>query len=386
MWIDGNSRLTVCGEGSGSGGDWDDVTYAVEFNPDQVRVQKIYQVMTGTSYNVDIPIEVDLTKTMMYFHYSTDHWSNQWRYHLVTGSFVSSTQLNFARNVSSGGIYLTIYLIECLQDQWYVSHYDGGSDTDTYSYDPHNWKWGTSGRLVQGSYSISNSNYYCDRACYRLFSHSGDAPQSWTWNRNNSTDTQTDRHTESMEFHPSLGIRIFEVRQDIPNGSSSEVKGFGASDGVDLDRSIICPTIVNNMGRSDGTGTDDSGAVCARAELTGTDEVTLNRYNKGVNSYSHFLIVEWPEFKSHYFSGNVTERGIPIERTVSCFRSDTNELMDSTVSASGTGYYHLETTYSGSHYIVAQDDDAGINYNHLILGKMEPYPLPTYSGGQIIYG
>jgi len=52
--------------------------------------------------------------------------------------------------------------------------------------------------------------------------------------------------------------------------------------------------------------------------------------------------------------------------------------MDSTVSASGTGFYRLDTTYSGAHYIVCQDDDPPIDYNHLVLGKMEPYPLPTF--------
>ena len=81
----------------------------------------------------------------------------------------------------------------------------------------------------------------------------------------------------------------------------------------------------------------------------------------------------------------VSEKGVLAERQVACYRADTNELMDSTVS-SGTGEYRLETTYSGAHYITCQDAEADPSYNDLILGKMEPYPLPTYSGGQIIYG
>jgi hypothetical protein len=45
--------------------------------------------------------------------------------------------------------------------------------------------------------------------------------------------------------------------------------------------------------------------------------------------------------------------------------------MDTTTS-SGNGYYYLETTYSGSHYIVCLDDFAGEDYNDLIIGDVCP--------------
>jgi len=383
-WIDKNSRLTTEMDGSPVGDNLEELWHVVEFDPAQVRVQQIYQLMTGTSYDVDIPIEVDLTKTFMWFTYCTDHYTNQWRYHLVTGQFNSSTQLNFSRNVSSNGIYLTIYLIECLQDQWYCTHQTTGNDADANAYNNVYWKYDNSSlRLIQGSYTIDNANYYCSYSCYRLY------PQGqfgYQWNRYTTTGNMTSRHLEVLEFNPKIGVKTCGNFLDFAAGETSETKPTGFVDDLDLERSMALPTIVNCTNRSDSTGSDDTRGITIRLELTDPSTLTDERWNNGVATYGFGQIIQWPAYKTHYFEGVVTERDVPIIRQVACFRSDTNEMMDSTVSASGTGLYHLETTYSGVHYIVCQDDDPPIDYNHLIWGDMEPYPLPTFSGGEIIYG
>lgn len=368
--IDGNSKLTSYSRSVGLGGDLDEVTYVVEFDPDQVRVQQIFYTMTNASSNVTIPQEVDLTKTFMIFGYSVDNYDNRWDYSLITGSFNSSTQLNFSRYATSAAVYLVIYLVECLQDQWYVTHVDGGVDADANSYDYANWRHGTERRMIQGSYSIDNASYYTERSCYRLYPR-GD--HGFQWNRNNTIGSQTDRHLEVVDFHEDTGVRVGGHWIDMNTGTTSETKDVLVVDDLDLDRSIVFPTIVNSINRVDGTGADDMGSVCVKLELTDASTVTSTRYDKGIWTYGWFQWVEWPPFKTHYFEGTVTERDAPIIRQVACFRADTNEFMDSTTSASGTGFYHLETTYSGVHYIVCQDDDLLINYNHLILGKMEPY-------------
>jgi hypothetical protein len=72
-----------------------------------------------------------------------------------------------------------------------------------------------------------------------------------------------------------------------------------------------------------------------------------------------------------YFSGYVYELGNPVQRTVYLHNRSTGELVDSTTS-SGNGYYYLETTYSGAHYIVALDDEAREDYNDLIIGNVYP--------------
>ena len=371
QYIDKNSKMTSVGEGAGSGGNLDEITYVVEFDPAQVRVQKIWKMMTGTSVNVTIPQEVDLTKTFMVFGYTTDNWGNRWDFAAVTGSFVSSTQLNFSRYASSAGVYICAYLVECLQDQWFVTHKDGGTDTDTNSYDYVNWKQSSGLRMIQGSYSMTNANYYGDRNCYRLYPNQ---LQGYQWNRNNTTGSQSDRHLEVVEFHPDTGVKVSGYFIDM-TGITSETKGILFDGGFDLDRSITFPSIQNSINRVDGTGADDLGSSCVKLEITDANTVTCTRYDKGIYTYGYGQVIEWPAFKTHYFEGTVSERNVPISRPVACFRADTDEIMDSTVSASGTGFYHLETTYSGVHYIVCQDDDPPVDYNHLILGKMEPYPI-----------
>jgi hypothetical protein len=72
-----------------------------------------------------------------------------------------------------------------------------------------------------------------------------------------------------------------------------------------------------------------------------------------------------------YFSGYVFEQGSPIQRTLYLHDRSDGALVDTTTS-SGNGYYYLETTYSGAHYIVCLDDPAGEDYNDLILGDVIP--------------
>jgi hypothetical protein len=370
--IDEYGILTSVATTGDSGGDLDEVIYVVEFDPDQVKVQQIFKASGGTSFNITIPEEVNISKTFMIFNYCTDAWSEQWAECLWRGDFTSSTQLTFTRNTDVGWVYLTVYLVEALQDQWVVSHKTAGNDSDENSYDYQNWKVKPQHRMIQGSYTTDNTNYYCDRSCYRLYPR---MDHGFQWNRNNSTNNQTSRALELVDFNDDLDIMIGGYWVDIPSGDTSETKATMTDTSLDLDRSIVFPTIVNDINRVDGTDITHVGSCCVKFELTDVDEVTCTRYDKSVNTYGWFQWVQWPPFKTHYFEGTVTEKGVPVERTVSCFRADTNELMDSVTSTSGTGAYHLETSYSGTHYIVCQDDDPPLDYNHLVLGKMTPYPI-----------
>jgi hypothetical protein len=72
-----------------------------------------------------------------------------------------------------------------------------------------------------------------------------------------------------------------------------------------------------------------------------------------------------------YFTGYVYEQGSPVSRKLYLHYRDDGSLMDTTTS-SGNGYYYLETTYSGSHYIVCLDNAAGEDYNDLIIGNVFP--------------
>ena len=73
-----------------------------------------------------------------------------------------------------------------------------------------------------------------------------------------------------------------------------------------------------------------------------------------------------------YFSGYVYEQGVPAaDRVVRAYNRSTGALIVETTS-SGNGYYYLETTYSGAHYLVALDDDALPDFSDLIRGSVLP--------------
>ena len=77
----------------------------------------------------------------------------------------------------------------------------------------------------------------------------------------------------------------------------------------------------------------------------------------------------------NYISGYVKEGTIPVNRQVYLHNRDTGELITSTTSSGVGGYFYMETTYSGAHYVVCLDDAIGVSYNDLIYGNI--YPATT---------
>ena len=73
-----------------------------------------------------------------------------------------------------------------------------------------------------------------------------------------------------------------------------------------------------------------------------------------------------------YIEGFVYEKEIPVQRLLNLHARPYGVLMDSTISSVLNGYYYLETTYSGSHYIVCLDDEDGESYNDLISSRLYP--------------
>ena len=78
------------------------------------------------------------------------------------------------------------------------------------------------------------------------------------------------------------------------------------------------------------------------------------------------------EMPTHYYYGYITEDESPVSRTVRLYYRDTGVLMSDTTSNADTGYYYLTTSISGEHFIVTIDDDAGKDYNALILDRLLP--------------
>jgi hypothetical protein len=72
------------------------------------------------------------------------------------------------------------------------------------------------------------------------------------------------------------------------------------------------------------------------------------------------------------YEGYVTENDNPISRKVNLYYRSTGELIDTTTSSGSNGYYKLSAINNDTHFIVAFDDEAGEDYNALILDKLLP--------------
>jgi hypothetical protein len=75
-----------------------------------------------------------------------------------------------------------------------------------------------------------------------------------------------------------------------------------------------------------------------------------------------------------YFDGYVMEEGSPVQRTINLYKRTNGQFIGTTTS-NPSGYYYINTTFSGMHYIVALDAPADPLYNDLIIGSAYPTAL-----------
>jgi len=89
----------------------------------------------------------------------------------------------------------------------------------------------------------------------------------------------------------------------------------------------------------------------------------------GVQSVYELEIFGFPFTGS--FAGFVYEHGSPVVRTLYLYNRSDGSYIDTTTS-SGDGSYSFTTSYSGAHFVVCLDDEAGEDFNDLIFGNVFP--------------
>jgi len=91
-------------------------------------------------------------------------------------------------------------------------------------------------------------------------------------------------------------------------------------------------------------------------------------------AYSDEWYVQLPTVPVGYFDGYVMEEGGPVQRTINLYKRTNGEFLGTT-SSNPSGYYYIETTFSGMHYVVCLDAPADPLYNDLIIGSAYPTAL-----------
>jgi len=370
IYDDGSNQINIH-RGSGVG-TLDVSIYVVEFDPSQVKIQKGTFCMEGTSITKTIE-SVDLSKSFVIGSYHSDSGNTNWYHHLVQTKFNSETEIIITRYNSTGNIYGYYYVVEAIDDQFRVQSIDfPGGSSSTSIYGEFTDFIPSLGRTIfVGSYTHRDNSYRAQRATYRLYPRVDELIQM---NKASPTSAYDTAHVFVVEFNKNLNIKVFGGFSNLTTGVSSSTPTFLDNDYFDLNRSMVYNLLTNGVSRGDGTTVANMEDMFHKMTLTSSGVgVKVERSTTSTNTYSFWQAVEFPPFKTHYFEGVVQEEGEAVSgRYVRAYRADTGDLMDSTTSASGTGIYRLNTTYSGLHYITCQDDYAGEDYNDLILGKMFP--------------
>jgi len=338
----------------------------VEFNPNYIKVTRGWFQMPSSPYNITID-EVDLDRTFVLLYFYCFEVSNRFDKACLEAYFSDSTTLTIkAYGNDNNPIMGHYYIIESVDDTFSV-------EMLRFSYNNTEKTW---------FYSPMPSNVY-KRMFFSTFnSDSGGIPPSYgaPCLHKELTGYRVQRYTLSYTIYQTLFMVDFN--EGVGIHSQHGVQEFDASDTVvyqDINKVVSENSIVMPISPIHYTSVNSSSAtyfpdMSSRLSLTASGtKIKFERPLSGVAGRVAYQTLEFPEFNKYYFDGTVTEQGLPAPgRVVRAYRKDTGYMVDETTSASGTGYFYLETTYSGTHDIVCLDDVGGYSYNDLIYGDVIP--------------
>jgi hypothetical protein len=346
----------------------------VEFNPARIKIQYgSFHLTNGTgTYNVTIS-GVDTSKAFLLFYWYPNTTYQNVYVHAVRGRLTSSTNIEFYRSNASYLMEGYWWVVEALDDSFTVDHADI-----------------TLSNAYSGSTKIDNAAKDLDKS-FMIYSHyfpdsttdvrhigtkgyfSAQPPDLYSYINKNTNGYVIGYNMQTIIFSEDSGVNVqHNGSAEFQNGSDAS-KNFDLGSSVDTSRSIITnPNLFGPAYTNESNNIYLLNNICKYTfpNSSGT-QIEASRRSSSTYALSSFQVLEFPANEIYYFSGYVKEVDTPVSREVYCYRRDTGELIGSTTS-SGDGYYYLPTTYSGEHFIVALDDDAGTQYNLAALDRMAP--------------
>ena len=117
-------------------------------------------------------------------------------------------------------------------------------------------------------------------------------------------------------------------------------------------------------------GINSGSPVSSNASLSTSSGIDYNWYVVVTSSGCEGTSSTYTFSNRFLYEGYVTENNDPVSRTVRLYYRDTGELIDFTTSSGSNGYYSLDALVNDEHFIIAFDDEAGEDYNALILDRL----------------
>jgi hypothetical protein len=361
--------------GGGATADREVTVYAVEFCED-IKIQKGNTYGLATDVQVEIE-PVNLDRTFLHFYAHSDVSGRFPQYNSVLGKFTSASGIQFERHSGTGTMYIGWYVVEAPDNDryWKVQHSYEGWQGGTTTYNKPDRYASMNSSVLLVSYASSCDSDYPQRGAARV---------GWYWNSNiqfykSDGNNSFKSNCEIIEMEPEQirkGFRTIsgyvnlnttsQIDYNINNDNNSEYY-------IDLNRYMILSSNQNNTGAS-RTSIESGWEECFHSYrlIDGNTVRAQKRGGANFNTDSFYYLYELPEYNKYYMEGYTKEQGDPVPREVRSYRASTGELTDITMSVSGTGYFFLESRYNDAHYVVCLDNEAGLDYNDLIYGRIYP--------------
>ena len=120
------------------------------------------------------------------------------------------------------------------------------------------------------------------------------------------------------------------------------------------------------------SGVNSGTSAISTANLPTPSGINYNWYVTVTSSGNEDTSPTYTFSNRFLYGGYITENDNPVNRVVRLYYRDTGELIDSTTSSGVDGYYSLDAITNDEHFIIAFDDEAGEDYNSLILDRLLP--------------
>ena len=358
--------------------------YAVEFDPNRVRVQQksftvsdVVDVPQYVSVTLDDTITTSRSAVVIYYRVVTPSELRDFRKSHLRAYDMSSTQVRLIRHGGGGGSSLTgnYFVFESLDGAFTTQYYDFAFNTSVYS-DSHtlgspvnlNKSW-----IVPATYYSSHNDDRVDSNMARINFQSASAVEG-------SRDAASAYFVASgyvVEHHDDTRVFTGEISWA---AAESGTKTDTLPDTVDLDYSVACPSSQIGQMKTDNADWANAyqSSFARHLMAGGGTQVQVYRVGNDGASWTQYQAIEFAPAAGYYVGGYVTEESSPVERTVRSYRRDTGAFLNETTSSGVGGHFYLETSYSGAQYVVCVDDDTGLDYNALIYDSIIP---TTISGG-----
>lgn len=353
--------------------------YVVEIDTNEVDVQyKSFSITSSSTDSTTSITSVTEAKTFLVAYYRWAYTGAEYYYRSITRTrLLNPTTVDHKRDNTGGDVDGHFWTVEDLGSNFSVQH----SSLDIIDPATSDEATITAVDMTKSFVISSYYNEYGDRDT-RYAGVSSWLKDSTTvrieqeLNASFPADSHAAAQVITLEDEDAYVQRNHQIW-----AGGDTIKQGSLSPEVELDYSIPWIPTLTSMQWND---TDADNAVFFMTYFNSSTQIEVTRAASGAGADVYWEAIQFRGAPSGFFAGYVTEQPTPASpetalttATVRAYRRDTGELMAETTSSGVGGYYYLETTYSGIHYLICLDPSGGETYN--LLGYDLVYPT-TFSG------